>query len=44
MNEIKLTDKQYALLLDLYHEFNLAFYSLDPAIRSAYFKRLYQGK
>jgi hypothetical protein len=32
-----MTKKQYFLLLDLYHEFNAAFISLDSRIQDAYY-------
>lgn len=36
-----MSDKQYQVLLDLYHEFNEAFLTLDQAVKSAFFDRLY---
>ncbi len=37
-----LTDKQYQVLLDFFHEFNDEFWKLDQAILDAYFDRLYR--
>lgn len=36
-----LTDKQYAVLLELFHELHEAFLALPPDILDAYCKRLY---
>lgn len=39
-----LTNKQYELLKELFHEFNDAFHQLNDDILGAYYRRLYQGK
>lgn len=37
-----LTDKEYAALMELFHEFNAAFNYLPDYIKDAYFTRLYR--
>ena len=37
-----LTDKQYALLLEMFHEFPDGFNMLPSIVHDAYYKRLYQ--
>ncbi len=39
-----MSDKQYAVLCVLFHEYNDAFKALPSHILDAYYKRLYQGK
>ena len=39
-----MSDKQYEVLCNLFHEFPAAFYTLHPDVLDAYYKRLYQGK
>lgn len=41
---MKLTTKQYYILLDLYHEFPLAFSSLSDEIKLAFNKILYSAQ
>lgn len=36
-----LTDKQYSVLLDFFHEFPEQFYNLPQDVLNAYFARLY---
>ena len=44
MDDRKLTEEEYKVLRDLYHNFNEAFHSLPNAILLAYYGRLYEGK
>lgn len=36
-----MSDKQYSILLDLFHEYNEAFNALPDSIKQAYYARLY---
>lgn len=36
-----MSDKQYQILLDLFHEFNEAFLTLSPEVKSAFYARLH---
>jgi hypothetical protein len=37
-----MSEKQYQVLLDLFHEYNEAFLSLSQEIRTKFYARLYQ--
>jgi len=39
-----MTDRQYSILLDLYHEYNEAFQSLPNSILRAFYVKLQHGK
>ena len=39
-----MTEKQYQLLLNLYHEYNAAFISLAPSIQDAFYDLLFARK
>ena len=39
---MELTDKQYEILMNLYHELSIAFAFLPDDIQAAFYKRLYQ--
>ena len=39
-----MTEKQYQILSDLFHEFNDEFWRLSPKTLDAFFTRLYQGR
>lgn len=41
---MKLSDTQYRILSELYHEFNEAFMSLDNEILLAFYDKLFQGE
>lgn len=38
---MKLSDKQYSILLDLFHELNDDFHLLSEATKEAFYKRLH---
>lgn len=40
-SEFTLTDKQYTLLLDVFHELSMVFHTAPEKVKAAYFKRLY---
>lgn len=40
---VTLTDKQYRILLDLYHEMNEVFHTLPGNVRHAFLERLHNG-
>lgn len=40
-SEFILTDKQYEIVLNLYHELNAEFYRLSEKVRFAFYRRLY---
>ena len=44
MDDRKITEEEYKVLRDLYHNFNEAFLSLPNGILLAYYGRLYEGK
>jgi hypothetical protein len=39
-----MTEKQFQMLLDLYHNYNEAFNSLSKEIKDKYYTRLYEGR
>lgn len=36
-----MSDKQYAILLDLFHEYNEAFLSLSNEVKAKFYEKLY---
>lgn len=38
-----MTEKQYSILLLLYHDYHEAFESLSQEIRDKFYRKLYQG-
>lgn len=36
-----MSDKQYAILLDLFHEYNEAFLTLSQEVKAAFYARLH---
>lgn len=43
MGDKVMTNKQYRILMELYHEYNEAFQALPLDVRNMFYARLYQG-